>query len=84
MLMAPIHPVYPQIAIVTRTQGAVIVEAVISKVGRIDSAHVISGPPMLRQAALDAVEGAHYHPYLLTGVPVEVQTTVTVVFQLGE
>lgn len=84
MLMAPIHPVYPQIAIVTRTQGAVIVEAVISKVGRIESAHVISGPPMLRQAALDAVEGAHYHPYLLTGVPVEVQTTVTVVFQLGE
>jgi protein TonB len=84
MLMAPIHPVYPQIAIVTRTQGAVVVEAIISKVGRIESAHVVTGPPMLRQAALDAVEAAHYHPYLLTGEPVEVQTTVTVVFTLGE
>lgn len=84
MLYAPIRPVYPQIARVTGTQGTVVVEAVISKTGRIESAHVVSGPPMLRQAALDAVVAAHYHPYLLTGVPVEVETTVTVVFKLGE
>jgi protein TonB len=84
MLLAPIRPVYPQIAIVTRTQGAVVIEALISKAGKIESAHVVSGHPMLRQAALDAVEAAHYHPYLLTGEPVEVQTTVTVVFKLGE
>jgi len=84
MLLAPIRPVYPQIAIVTRTQGVVVIEAIISKAGKIESAHVVSGPPMLRQAALDAVEAAHYHPYLLTGDPVEVQTTVTVVFKLGE
>ena len=84
MLLAPIRPLYPQIAIVTRTQGVVVIEAIISKAGRIESAHVVSGPPMLRQAALDAVEAAHYHPYLLTGEPVEVQTTVTVVFKLGE
>src|SRR6185312_10224645 len=63
MLYAPIRPVYPQIARVTGTQGTVVVEAVISKTGRIESAHVVSGPPMLRQAALDAVVAAHYHPY---------------------
>ncbi len=82
MLLAPIRPAYPQIAILTKTQGTVVVEAVISKTGKIESAHVVSGPPMLRQAALDAVAGARYKPYQLSGEPVEVQTTVTVVFRL--
>jgi periplasmic protein TonB len=84
MLMSPIRPAYPQIAVLTKTQGTVIVEAVISKAGRIESAQVTSGPPMLRQAALDAVREARYRPYLLSGEPVEVQTTVTVLFKLGE
>jgi protein TonB len=84
MLLAPIRPVYPQIAVLTKMQGTVVVEAVISKAGRIESAHVVSGLPMLRQAALDAVAVARYKPYQLSGEPVEVQTTVTVVFRLGE
>ncbi|HWG17719.1 MAG TPA: energy transducer TonB [Acidobacteriaceae bacterium] len=84
MLLAPIRPTYPPIAKAAGIQGPVVIEAIISKAGKIESAHVVSGPPMLRQAALDAVEAAHYHPYLLTGEPVEVETTVTVVFRLGE
>ena len=84
MLLAPIRPVYPAIARAASVQGTVVVEAIISKAGRIESAHVISGPPMLRQAAVDAVAAARYQPYLLSGEPVEVQTTVTVVFKLGE
>ena len=84
MLLAPIQPVYPHIAVMTKTQGSVVVEAMISKAGRIESAHVTSGPPMLRQAALDAVAAARYRPYLLSGEPVEVETTITVVFKLGE
>jgi len=84
MLLSPIRPVYPEIAKITKTQGTVVVEAVISKAGRIESAQVTSGPPILRQAALDAVKEARYRPYLLSGEPVEVQTTVTVVFHLGE
>jgi periplasmic protein TonB len=84
MLLAPIQPIYPAIAKAAGVQGPVVIDALISKTGKIESAHVVSGPPMLRQAALDAVEAAHYHPYLLTGEPVEVQTTVTVVFKLGE
>jgi protein TonB len=58
-------------------------EAVISKAGRIESLHAISGPQMLRTAALTAVEAARYRPYLLNGEPTEVQTTITVIFQLG-
>lgn len=84
MLLAPIRPVYPAIAKATGTQGTVVIEAIISKTGRIESAQAISGPAMLRGAALDAVKEARYQPYLLSGQPVEVQTTVTVVFKMGE
>jgi protein TonB len=38
---------------------------------------------MLRTAALTAVEAARYQPYLLNGEPTDVQTTITVIFQLG-
>jgi periplasmic protein TonB len=84
MQLVLIRPVYPQIALVTHTQGTVVVEATISKAGRIESLQAVSGPAMLRQAALDAVAAARYRPYLLSGQPVEVQTRVTVVFKLGE
>jgi protein TonB len=83
MLLAPIQPVYPPIAKATGTQGAVVMEAVISKAGRIESLRVVSGPDMLRRAAMDAVAVARYRPYLLSGEPTEVQTTITVVFKLG-
>jgi protein TonB len=43
----------------------------------------MSGPPMLQQAALDAVSNWRYRPYLLNGQPVEVETTVNVIFTLG-
>jgi protein TonB len=83
MLLAPIRPVYPQIARITRTEGTVIVQAIISRSGQIESAHILSGPPMLQNAALDAVRSAHYHPYLLNGQPTEVETTITIHFTLG-
>ena len=83
LLLTPIQPVYPPLARATRVQGEVVLEAVISQAGRIESLHVISGPPMLRDAALTAVQSARYRPYLLNGEPVEVNTTITVIFQLG-
>jgi protein TonB len=58
-------------------------EAVISKAGRIESLRALSGPDMLRGAALAAVQVARYRPYLLSGQPTEVETTITVVFKLG-
>ena len=80
MLLNPIHPVYPVIAKAAGVQGTVVLEAVISKAGTIESLHAVSGPDMLRRAALDAVQVARYRPYLLNGEATEVQTTIKVVF----
>jgi protein TonB len=57
--------------------------ATISKTGIIENLRVTSGPPMLRQAALDAVQSWRYRPYVLDGQPVEVETTIDVIFTLG-
>ncbi len=82
MLLAPIRPVYPPIAKVTHTQGTVVVEAIISKAGRIESLNVVSGPALLRESALAAIREARYQPYRLNGEPTEVQTTITVNFRM--
>jgi protein TonB len=83
MLLAPIQPTYPPIAKVTHTEGTVVVQALISKSGRIESARAISGPPMLQAAALDAVRAARYRPYLLNNEPTEVETTISIIFHLS-
>jgi protein TonB len=83
LLLAPIRPVYPPIAISTRTEGVVVIQAIISKSGRIESAHASSGPELLRNAALEAIRNARYSPYLLNGQPTEVETTITVNFKLA-
>jgi protein TonB len=82
-LLAPIQPAYPQMARLTGTQGTVVIQAIISRFGRIESARVISGPPMLQEAALQAVRAARYRPFLLNGQPTEVETTISINFRLG-
>ncbi|HEY8997631.1 MAG TPA: energy transducer TonB [Edaphobacter sp.] len=83
LLLSPIRPVYPAIARAAGISGTVVVEAVISSAGTVESLKVISGPELLRAAALDALRAARYRPYLLNGQPTEVQTTYTVNFKLG-
>ncbi|HEY2038659.1 MAG TPA: energy transducer TonB [Edaphobacter sp.] len=83
MLITPIRPIYPAIARAAHVSGSIVVEAVISKAGTIESLHAISGPEMLRAAALDAIRPARYKPFLLNGIPTEVQTTITVNFTMG-
>jgi protein TonB len=83
LLLAPIRPNYPAIARITHTQGTVVIEAIISRSGSIESAHVLSGPAMLQPAALAAVRQARYRPFLLNGQPTEVQTTITINFTMG-
>jgi protein TonB len=82
-LIVPIQPHYPAIALATRTQGTVVVAATISTEGRIESLRVLSGPPLLVGAAVEAIRQARYHPWTLNGQPVEVETTINVVFSLG-
>jgi protein TonB len=76
------QPVYPSFARSARVEGTVEMHAVISTAGTITSLSVVSGPNVLRQAALDAVKTWRYKPYLLDNEPVEVETTVNVVFVL--
>ncbi|HZD48081.1 MAG TPA: energy transducer TonB [Silvibacterium sp.] len=83
-LIAPIQPVYPPIAREARIQGTVVVEATISKEGMVEHARAVSGHPLLATAALDAIEKARYQPYRLNGEPVEVQTTISVIFRLDQ
>ena len=82
LLLEKTVPLYPQIAIATRIEGTVVLAATISKAGAIENLRVVSGPAMLRQAALDAVRTWRYRPYQLDGQPVEVETTVNVIFRL--
>ena len=81
-LIYQVKPAYPPIARQTRTQGVVVLEAIIDRDGSIQSLRVISGHPLLTQAALDAVKQWKYRPTLLNGEPIEVITTVTVNFTL--
>ena len=83
MLLQRIAPDYPPIAYAARVSGTVVLQATIGKDGHIENLHAVSGPPMLRQAAMDAVQKWVYRPFLLNGNPVSVQTTVNVVFSLN-
>jgi TonB family protein len=74
-------PVYPQAARQASIDGDVVIRAVIDKNGSVAKADVISGPAMLRQAALTAVLRWKYAPSVLDGQPVSVETTVTVKFR---
>jgi len=81
-LIYQVKPVYPPLARQTRTQGIVVLEAVIGRDGSVDQLRVISGNPLLTRAALDAVQQWRYRPTILGGDPVEVSTTITVTFTL--
>jgi len=83
MLLLKTTPVYPPIAKAARVSGTVVLQATISKTGSIENLHIISGPAMLQQAAMQAVRSWRYRPYLLNNEPVEVETTVNVIFSLG-
>jgi periplasmic protein TonB len=82
LLIHKVIPRYPSIGIAIHAEGTVVLQATISKSGTIENLRVVSGPPMLQQAALDAVAQWRYRPYLLNGQPVEVETTVSVEFKL--
>jgi TonB family protein len=82
MVLQKVIPEYPETAKEMRLEGTVVLQAIIAKDGRIRDLHVVSGPKGLQQAAMDAVQQWVYRPYLLNGEPVEVQTTVNVVFAL--
>ncbi|HEY2860002.1 MAG TPA: energy transducer TonB [Terracidiphilus sp.] len=76
MLLTKVDPVYPPYDV----SGTVVLLAVINTKGRVESLRVISGPALLQQSALEAVRQWKYRPYRLNNRPVEVETTINVVF----
>lgn len=84
LLVKKVNPVYPAIAQAAHVSGTVVLQAVIDKQGLVKDIRVISGPAMLQQAALDAVKHWVYRPYMLFNSPVEVATTINVIFQISQ
>jgi TonB family protein len=81
-LISQVAPVYPPLAKQARLQGDVVLEAVISREGDVTNLRVVSGHPLLVDAALTAARQWKYRPTLLNGQPVEVVSEVTVPFKL--
>ncbi|HXZ80928.1 MAG TPA: energy transducer TonB [Terriglobales bacterium] len=83
LLVHKVVPQYPPLARQARIQGQVVLQAVIGKDGAIQNLRLVSGHPMLAPAAIDAVKQWRYKPYFLNGEPVEVDTQITVNFNLS-
>jgi TonB family protein len=77
-----VAPIYPPEARAAKIQGAVVLHAIIGKDGTVHSLNVVSGPAELQRAAIDAVRQWVYKPYLLNGNPTEVETNITVNFNI--
>jgi protein TonB len=84
MIVNKVPPVYPAAAKEAGVSGVVHLAAIIGKDGRVQELHALSGPPLLIQAAIDAVRQWVYRPTLLNGNPVEVETTIDINFTLNQ
>ncbi|WP_396126756.1 energy transducer TonB [Acidicapsa ligni] len=82
LLKTKIDPTYPVNALEHNVSGSVTLRANIGKDGHIAALEIISGPAELHQAALNAVRQWTYQPYQLNGSPVEVETTISVPFEV--
>lgn len=83
-LINQVKPVYPPIARTARIQGTVVLHGLIGKDGTVKEIQFISGPPLLMRSCMDAVRQWRYSPYLLNTEPVEVDTTIQCVFNMGD
>jgi periplasmic protein TonB len=82
-LLRKVIPIYPKFAILARVSGTVHLIGTIGKDGMIEQAQVVNGPPMLVQAAVDAVRQWVYRPTMLNNKPVEVIAPIEVIFSLS-
>ncbi|HEY1986333.1 MAG TPA: TonB family protein [Terracidiphilus sp.] len=80
MLVKKVSPVYPLEAKVARVQGTVVLNATINTAGEVAGVDVVSGPALLQTAAVEAVKQWQYRPFSFNGMPIEVETTIHVVF----
>lgn len=83
-LIRRVEPVYPMIAEKMHLSGIVRLRAIIATDGSVQHLEVLSGSEILARAARQVVEQWRYRPTLLNGIPVEVETYITVTFVLGD
>jgi periplasmic protein TonB len=83
LLIHQVKPQYPPLAREARIQGPVVLKAIIARDGSIKDLQLVSGNPLLVPSTIAAVKDWRYRPYLLNGQPVEVETHITVNFNLG-
>jgi len=82
-VVSRVNPTYPLLAKQMKVQGAVILEALISRTGSIQGIQVLSGPAILSEAAREAVKQWHFKPYYQGGKPVETEARITVNFTIS-
>lgn len=80
-LVKRVNPVYPPEGIPLDSIGDVVVTAIVNPAGEVQDVQALSGPPLFRQSATDAVKQWRFTPYLNEGQPVMVQTTITLHFE---
>jgi protein TonB len=81
-LVQRVDPIYPEEAERQHIEGTVKLHAIIGMDGAIRSVDVLSGPPLLAQAATRAVQQWRYKQTSLGGRPIETEENVVVVFRL--
>jgi len=82
-MIRQVQPVYPEIAKKANVSGTVLLHVIVAKDGTVQQIQYISGPPLLMRSSMEAVRQWRYEPTLLNGEPVEVETTVSVVYELS-
>ena len=81
-LIHSVPPVYPAQARLLRSEGKVVLSAMIMEDGTVSDAKVVEGSPVFAQSAIDAVKTWRYKPYELDGKPVKNEIRITVDFKL--
>jgi periplasmic protein TonB len=74
---------YPELAKTARVIGNVIIQAIIDESGKVIHARALSGPPLLANAAVEAVSKERFEPMLLDGEPTRCDLRVEINFQLS-
>jgi len=82
-LSVAVPPDYPLLARQMKVQGAVSLQALISRDGSIQELQILNGPEILATAAREAVKQWHFKPYLQNGQAVETQARITVNFTIS-
>jgi TonB family protein len=82
-IVTKVEPVYPEAARKAGLQGLVVMDAVIAPDGTVKRLRPVSGPDLLAQSATAAVQSWKFEPYLSSGKPVEVETTIAIEFRLN-